>query len=61
MLVDHYSLEHHVHFYANQLHITPHYLTLVVKRMTGHTVADFIFLMLYGEARLLLQPQLSIQ
>lgn len=62
LLADHYKTEHHVHFYANQLHITPHYLTLVVKRLTGQTVADFIFQMLYGEARLLLQqPQLSIQ
>jgi AraC-like DNA-binding protein len=62
LLVDHYKTEHHVDFYANQLHITPHYLTLVVKRLTGQTVADFIVQMLYSEARLLLQqPKLSVQ
>ncbi|WP_266205876.1 AraC family transcriptional regulator [Pontibacter kalidii] len=62
LLADHYKTEHHVSFYANQLHITPHYLTLVVKRITGQTVANFIFQMLYSEARLLLQqPRLSIQ
>jgi AraC family transcriptional regulator, transcriptional activator of pobA len=62
LLADNYKTEHHVGFYANQLHITPHYLTLVVKRLTSLTVADLILQMLYSEARLLLQqPKLSIQ
>jgi AraC family transcriptional regulator, transcriptional activator of pobA len=62
LLADHFKTAHQVTFYAGKLHITPHYLTLVVKRLTGQTVADFIFQMLYSEARLLLQqPKLSIQ
>jgi AraC family transcriptional regulator, transcriptional activator of pobA len=62
LLADNYKTEHHVGFYANLLHITPHYLTLVVKRLTSQTVSDFILQMLYSEARLLLQqPKLSVQ
>jgi AraC family transcriptional activator of pobA len=61
-LVVHYKTEHQVDFYANGLHITPHYLTLIVKRLSGQTVVDLIFQLLYSEAKLVLQqPNLSIQ
>lgn len=62
LLADHYKAEHNVDFYARQLHITPHYLTLIVKRMTGQTVSDFIFQMLYNEGKMLLKElRFSIQ
>lgn len=62
ILVNHYKKEHLVDFYANNLHITPHYLTLIVKRLSGQTVSDFIFQLLYSEAKILLQqPDLTIQ
>ncbi len=62
LLVDHYKEEHVVDFYAEALYITPHYLTLIVKRLSGQTVSDFIFQLLFSEAKLLLQqPDLSIQ
>mgnify|MGYP003575066135 CR=1 FL=1 len=62
LLVNHYKKEHQVYFYAQHLHITPHYLTLIVKRLTGQTVSDFIFQLLYSEAKILLQqPNLTIQ
>jgi len=62
LLVANYRKEHKVDFYASLLNITPHYLTLIVKRITGQTVNDFIFEMLYSEARnLLTHSKLSIQ
>lgn len=61
LLVDNYRKEHKVEFYASQLNISAHYLTLTVKRITGQTVSDFIFEMLYSEARnLLTHSRLSI-
>lgn len=62
LLATHYQSEHLVDFYARTIHITPHHLTQIVKRLSGQTVADFIFQLLYNEAKLLLkQPHLPIQ
>lgn len=62
LLVAHYREEHKVEFYASQLNLSAHYLTLIVKRVTGQSVCDFIFEMLYSDARTLLtQSKLSIQ
>lgn len=62
LLVNHYRKEHKVEFYASQLNISAHYLSLIVKRITGQSVCDFIFEMLYSEARsLLTYSKLSIQ
>lgn len=42
--------------------MSPHYLTLIVKHVTGQSASDFIFEMLYSEARnLLTHSKLSIQ
>ena len=62
LLVTNYRKEHKVDFYASQLNISAHYLTFIVKRSTGQSVSDFIFEMLYSEARTLLShSKLSIQ
>lgn len=62
LLVSHYREEHKVEFYASRLNLSAHYLTLIVKRVTGQSVCDFIFEMLYSDARTLLtQSKLSIQ
>ena len=62
LLVHHYKSEHLVDFYASQIHITPHYLTVIVKKLSGQTVSDFIFQLLYSDARQMLkQPKWSIQ
>ncbi|MCD8029779.1 MAG: AraC family transcriptional regulator [Bacteroides sp.] len=62
MLVTHYQSEHKVEFYASRLHVSTHYLTSVVKSVTRQSVSDFIFEMLYSEARILLtHSRLSIQ
>lgn len=54
LLTDNYRTEHDVTFYANSLNITPHYLTKIVKRTTGHSVNELIFDMLYNDAKSLL-------
>lgn len=62
LLSTNYRTEHSVAFYASKLNITSHYLTLVVKQVTGQTVCDFIYEMLYSRARALLQEnKMSIQ
>jgi AraC-like DNA-binding protein len=61
LLVDHYTNQHKVGFYADRLDITPQYLTLIVKRLSGQTVSDLIFQLLFDEAKKLLrQPGASI-
>lgn len=62
LLSANYRTQHSVAFYASKLNITSHYLTLVVKQVTGQTVCDFIYEMLYSRARALLQEnKMSIQ
>lgn len=62
LLVNHYKKEHLVDFYARSLHITPHYLTVIVKRLTGQTVSDIVFQLIFSDAKLLLlNPDISIQ
>ena len=61
-LLPRYFVEHHdIPFYASKLHITPVYLSRVVRQVTGRTVVDYINQMLLMEASFLLQTsQLSI-
>lgn len=54
LLMENYREKHTVGFYAERMHYTPQYLSEIVKRQTGRTVNDFIFEMLYCEARNLL-------
>lgn len=62
LLSANYRTQHSVAFYASKLNITSHYLTLVVKHVTGQTICDFIYEMLYSRARALLQEnKMSIQ
>ena len=49
-------------FYAAQLNLSAHHLTQIVKLVTGQSVSDFIFEMLFSEARnLLTHSKLSVQ
>ena len=61
-LLPRYFMEHHdIPFYASMLHITPVYLSRVVRQVTGRTVVDYINQMLLMEASYLLRTsQLSI-
>ena len=62
LLMLNFKSEHTVLFYAGKLNITPQYLTTIIKQQTGRTVYDFIYEMLYSEARNLLSlSELSIQ
>ena len=57
----HFAEHHDIPFYADQLHISPVYLSRVVRQVTGRTVVDYINQMLLMEASFLLQTsQLSI-
>ena len=55
MLPDYFYQHHNIAFYAEQLHITPVYLSRVVRRATGRTVVDYINQMLLMEASFLLR------
>ncbi len=54
LAISHYRQEHKVDFYADHLHITTQYLTRIVKTATGRTVSNFIYELLYCDARNLL-------
>ena len=61
LLPRHFAEHHDITFYADRLHISPVYLSRVVRQVTGRTVIDYINQMLLMEATFLLQTsQLSI-
>ncbi|MBQ9473567.1 MAG: helix-turn-helix transcriptional regulator [Bacteroidales bacterium] len=61
LLPDHFAEHHDIPFYASALHISPVYLSRVVRRVTGRTVVDYINQMLLMEASFLLRTsELSI-
>ena len=61
LLPDHFAKHHDIPFYADQLNISPVYLSRVVRQVTGRTVVDYINQMLLMEASFLLRTsQLSI-
>lgn len=55
-LLPRYFAEHHdIPFYASKLHISPVYLSRVVRQVSGRTVVDYINQMLITEASFLLK------
>ena len=61
LLPRHFVEHHDIPFYADQLHISPVYLSRVVRQVTGRTVVDYINQMLLMEATFLLKTsELSI-
>lgn len=54
LLTKHYKKFHDISFYAEKLNISPHYLSLIVKRSTGYTINSLINEILFSEARILL-------
>ena len=62
LLYDHFRTERQVGFYADRLCITPKYLSLVVKQVSGRTAAEWIDSHVIMEAKTLLKySDLSIQ
>jgi len=55
LLSRHFADHHDIAFYAGRLHITPAYLSRVVRQVTGRTVIDYINQMLLMEATFLLK------
>ena len=55
LLPSHFAQHHDIPFYADRLHITPVYLSRVVRQVTGRTVVDYINQMLVMEASFLLR------
>lgn len=54
-LKDNYAKEHAVQFYANQLGISPKYLTSIAKEFTGKSTIELIHDLLIQESKILLQ------
>ena len=62
LLGEHYRKERCVSFYAQQLCITPKYLTTVIKRVSGASVSDWVDRYVILEAKTLLKhSHMSIQ
>ena len=55
LLPQHFAEHHDIAFYASSLHITPVYLSRVVRQVTGRTVIDYINQMIVMEASFLLR------
>ncbi|WP_417014771.1 helix-turn-helix domain-containing protein [Alistipes sp.] len=53
--VEHFRQRHDIGFYADTLHISPTYLSRIVKRTTGHTVYAHLTGLLVAEARRFLE------
>ncbi|MVZ66995.1 helix-turn-helix domain-containing protein [Sphingobacterium sp. DK4209] len=61
LLVLHYKEQHLVEFYASKINITGHHLTLIIKRLCGETVSEFIFQLIFAEAKIMLKsPKMTI-
>lgn len=62
LLTANYRSRHGVTFYAEQLNITPQYLSSIVKKETSHSVAELASIMLYRQSRNMLRhTDLSIK
>lgn len=62
LLLDNYKEQHEVAFYADKLFITPQYLTLIIKELTGKTTNKWIDDTLILEARKMLKTtQTTVQ
>ena len=62
MLFEHCKEQHVVTFYAEKLFITPQYLSLILKELTGKSANKWIADALIVEAKMLLKaPQATVQ
>lgn len=62
LLLTHSKSEHGVNFYAEKLCITPQYLSLILKELTGKSASKWIDEALLMEAKVLLKtPNSTIQ
>lgn len=62
LLADNYIKEREVSFYAEQMHLTPRYLTTTVRKMSGYTVYEWICRFIMKDAKYLLRhTDLTVQ
>jgi len=62
LLLQRHKEEHEVSYYAEQLFVTPKYLSTVVRKITGSPIQDWISrLLLYTAKHLLKNSRLSVQ
>lgn len=62
LLIQNCRVEHHVSFYASKLFITPQYLSLILKELSGKSANKWIDEALMVEAKILLKmPNLTVQ
>jgi YesN/AraC family two-component response regulator len=60
LIHEHFRREHFVKFYADKLNLTPNYLNMVVKNITGFNASDLIRQQIILEAKhLLIHTQFS--
>lgn len=55
ILAEHYTTERSVAFYAEKLCLTPKYLSMAIKKITGHSIIDWINEAVIIEAKRLLK------
>lgn len=55
LLAIHYKQERMVSFYAERLHVTPKYLTTLIKKASGRSVSSWIDYYVISEAKMLLK------
>ena len=63
LLAQHYRQEHEIAFYAQQLHINPKYLSLLIHKAVGVTAGDWIdeYLLLQIKKVLETRPEFTVQ
>lgn len=62
LLSKHCATQHEVSYYANELCITPQYLSLVLKEQSGRSASQWIQEALMAEAKILLKsPRITVQ
>lgn len=62
LLIKQVKQEHNVSYYANELFITPQYLSLILKELSGKSANKWIDEALLVEAKILLKsPQMTVQ
>lgn len=55
LLALHYREQHSVKYYAEQMHLTPKYLSTAIKRATGRPILDWIHEAILIDAKMLLR------
>lgn len=55
LLSENYTREREVSWYADQMSLTPRYLTTTIRKVSGHTVSDWIYRFIIKDAKYLLK------